>query len=175
VNFINQVRIVQGLLPFARRGSSLEPLVIFFAGGGSNSAPVGFSAYTTAKIALTKMTELLDAECPDVRFCIIGPGWVNTKIHEETLSNSATPDEVKQETIRRLASNDFVSMESVLEAVLWALAAPKVVVGGRNISVDRDPFRQQDFAIGLSRDPGLLKLRRSGNDYAWMGQHERSN
>ena len=168
VNFVNQARIVQGLLPSARMGGELQPIVIFFAGGGSNSAPVGFSAYILSKIALTKMTELLDAECPDVRFCIIGPGWVNTKIHDQTLASTRTPIDVKQETERRLSTNDFVDMAVVVDTVLWALGAPKVVVGGRNISVANDPIHQEGFETGLAADLGLLKLRRSGNDHAWM-------
>jgi NAD(P)-dependent dehydrogenase (short-subunit alcohol dehydrogenase family) len=168
VNFVNQVRIVQGLLPSARKDGDLQPIVIFFAGGGSNSAPVGFSAYTAAKIALTKMTELLDAEYPDVRFCIIGPGWVNTKIHDQALSNPRTPIDIRLETERRISANDFVSMADVVDTVLWALGAPKDVVGGRNISVAHDPIHQEEFATGLAADRDLLKLRRSGNDYPWM-------
>ena len=168
VNFVNQIRIVRGLLPSARTGGELQPIVIFFAGGGSNSAPVGFSAYTCAKVALTKMTEILDAEYPNIRFCIVGPGWVNTKIHEQSLSNPRTPIDIKQETERRLSSNDFVSMADVIDTVFWALSAPKDVVGGRNISVAHDPIHEVVFSEGLIADGDLLKLRRSGNDYAWM-------
>ena len=168
VNFLNQVRIVQGLLASARKGGGLQPIVIFFAGGGSNSAPVGFSAYTAAKIALTKMTELLDAEYPSVRFCIIGPGWVNTKIHDQALSNPLTPIDIRRETERRISTKDFVAMADVVGTVLWALGAPKDVVGGRNISVAHDPIHQEEFATGLAADHDLLKLRRSGNDYLWM-------
>ena len=31
------------------------------------------------------MCELLDAEVPDVKFVILGPGWVRTKIHDAVL------------------------------------------------------------------------------------------
>ena len=33
------------------------------------------------------MCELLDAEIHDTAFTILGPGWVNTKIHQSTLAN----------------------------------------------------------------------------------------
>ena len=169
VNFINQIKIVHGLLPQARKIRGLiEPIVIFFAGGGSNSAPTSFSAYTISKIALTKMTEILDAECPNIRFCIIGPGWVHTKIHNQALKNPNTPIEVREETERRLKTDDFVKTSEVVDAVLWSLSAPKDVIGGRNISVKHDPFRAAAFAAGLSKNADLLKLRRNGNDYAWM-------
>ena len=85
VNFTGQIRIIQELLPTRRVHPALEPLVLLFAGGGTNNATVNYSAYTISKIALIKMCELLDAEVPDTRFAILGPGWVKTKIHEATL------------------------------------------------------------------------------------------
>lgn len=38
-NFSGQMRVVHELLPSRRTGSSPEPCVLFFAGGGTNSAP----------------------------------------------------------------------------------------------------------------------------------------
>ena len=82
INFIAQLRLLHLLLSSRNVTHSLGPCVLFFAGGGSNSAPVNYSAYTVSKIALTKMTELLDAELSVTRFVIVGPGWVKTKIHK---------------------------------------------------------------------------------------------
>jgi len=168
INFVNQARLVQKLLSFASQHSDREPIVVFFAGGGTNSAPVGFSAYVLSKIALTKLTELLDAECPDIRFCIVGPGWVKTKIHDQVRNSSKAPFGIKEETERRLDVNDFITMDEVVKVIMWALAAPKSVIGGRNISVEHDPIHQKAFEIGLAADPDLLKLRRSGNNYSWL-------
>ena len=87
VNFTNQLRFLRGILPSRnRQKSTLGPSVIFFAGGGVNNAPILYSAYTVAKVAMVKMVELLAAEMLDVKFVIIGPGWVKTKIHNSVLS-----------------------------------------------------------------------------------------
>ena len=43
VNFINQLKIVHGLM---NHKSALQSSVLFFAGGGTNNATVGYSAYT---------------------------------------------------------------------------------------------------------------------------------
>jgi NAD(P)-dependent dehydrogenase (short-subunit alcohol dehydrogenase family) len=141
---------------------------MMFAGGGTNSAPESFSAYTVSKIALIKMVELLDAENPDFRFTILGPGWVRSKIHQETLNSPHTPKKTRDETMRRLECDDFIPLNKVVETIKWLLAAPKSVIGGRNFSAAHDPFQNEYFANRLLDDPDILKLRRFGNDYSWM-------
>jgi NAD(P)-dependent dehydrogenase (short-subunit alcohol dehydrogenase family) len=167
INAVNQLRFVHGLLGYANREAAPTPKCIFFAGGGTNSASPAFSAYVLSKIALIKATELLDAEMAHIAFTIIGPGWVRTDIHEETLSAILAPRAVIQETRRRLEADDFVEMSEVLAAVDWVLEQPKEVVGGRNFSVTGDPLGEPDFPGFLSAEPSLFKLRRWGNDAYW--------
>jgi NAD(P)-dependent dehydrogenase (short-subunit alcohol dehydrogenase family) len=171
VNVVNQLRFVHGLLGHANHGTALTPKCVFFAGGGTNSASPAFSAYVMSKIALIKATELLDAEIPNMAFTIVGPGWVRTDIHEETLSAALAPPAVIEETRRRLEADDFVDMSEVLAAVDWVLEQPKEVVGGRNFSVTGDPMGEPAFPGFLAADPSLFKLRRWGNDAYWT-RHE---
>ena len=58
------------------RNQKKLPTVIFFAGGGTNSANDYYSAYTLGKISLIKAVELLDHEIKDTKCAILGPGWV---------------------------------------------------------------------------------------------------
>ncbi len=146
VNFTHQMRILHGLLPFRRRDSHLGSCVLFFAGGGVNSAPVNSSAYTVSKIALIKMCELLDAEISDTRFVIVGPGWVDTKIHKTKPSGV-----------------DFTSMDKVLDCCDWVIDSPREIVGGRNFSVVSDEWGTRQLAETLIQQPDMYKLRRSGN------------
>jgi len=167
INLVHQLRFVHRLLGHAHTDSSTVPTCVFFAGGGTNSAPVAFSSYVLAKIALIKATELLDAEIPDIAFTIVGPGWVRTDIHQETLASDNAPSAVVEETRRRLAADDFVDMRDVVSTVDWLLAQPKEVVGGRNFSVAGDPIAEPGFADFLAADRSLFKLRRWGNDAYW--------
>ena len=75
VNLLSQLHFIHHLLKYRDRENPLGPCVLSFAGGGTNNATLRYSAYTISKIALIKMTELLDAEYDDVRFVIVGPGW----------------------------------------------------------------------------------------------------
>jgi len=161
LNFLSTMRVVHSLLPL--RACQNKPLVLLFSGAGTNSAPPSFSAYTVAKIALIKAIELLDVELPDVRFTIIGPGWVRTKIHQETLRSVDAVPEAASETTRRLENNDFNPLSRVVQCVSWAMNAPKDVVGGRNFSVVHDDWGTAALERQLRADVGAYKLRRARN------------
>lgn len=165
VNFINQIRIVHRLLPLGRKNPELEPCVLFIAGGGVNNATVNYSAYTISKIALIKMCELLHAEVPDTRFAIVGPGWVKTKIHEQTLRAGILAGDNLGRTKEKLKLDDFTSMDDVLDCIDWMASMPRQVIGGRNISVAHDAWGTDELQAALLGDPELYKLRRNGNDY----------
>jgi NAD(P)-dependent dehydrogenase (short-subunit alcohol dehydrogenase family) len=164
VNLISQMRILHDLLPSRRSDSPLGPCALFFAGGGTNDAPVNSSAYTVSKIALIKMCELLDAEIPDTRFVIVGPGWVRTKIHEATVAAGPRAGPAYQRTIDRLATDEFTPMDRVLECCDWLIDAPRPVIGGRNFSVVYDRWGDGELARKLVDHPDMYKLRRQGND-----------
>ena len=164
INFIAPMRVVRKLLPSRNITKRSAPTVLFFAGGGSNSAPNLFSAYTVSKIALTKMCELLDAEQDDTKFVIIGPGWVRTKIHETTLAAGEEIGLPHQMTVERLEKNQFVSMTRVVDCCDWAIHASKTAIGGRNISAEHVAWDNPQLENSLIKDSQIYKLRRKGNN-----------
>jgi len=170
VNFTSHLRIIHGLLPSRHLNSALGPCVLFFAGGGTNSAPVNYSAYTISKIALIKMCELLDAEISDTRFVIVGPGWVRTKIHKSTLRAGIRAGTNYQRTIEKLARDEFTSMELVLDCCDWLIDSPRELVSGRNFSVVFDKWGTKELEERLLQEPHMYKLRRYGND--WLVKDE---
>jgi NAD(P)-dependent dehydrogenase (short-subunit alcohol dehydrogenase family) len=165
VNFTAQMRIVHEFLPARNVNSQLGPCVLFFAGGGTNSAPVNYSAYIVSKIALIKMCELLDAEVPDTRFVIIGPGWVKTKIHKSTLKARLRAGANYKRTIEKLSGDEYTPMEKVIDCCDWAVNSQRAAVGGRNFSVVFDMWGTKKLEKKLLRETNMYKLRRYGNDW----------
>jgi NAD(P)-dependent dehydrogenase (short-subunit alcohol dehydrogenase family) len=165
VNFTSQIRIVHELLSSRNFNTDIGPCILFFAGGGTNNAPVNYSAYTVSKISLIKMCELLDAEIPDTRFVIVGPGWVKTKIHESTLKAGIRGDANYQLTIAKLASDECTPMEKVLDCCDWIIDSPHDLVSGRNFSVVFDMWGTEELAKKMAKEPNMYKLRRYGNDW----------
>ena len=164
VNLLEQLRILHELLPFKNNTLSLKPLVLFFAGGGTNNATSCYSAYTISKIASIKMMELLDAEIPDIRFSIMGPGWVKTKIHKATLNAKDKAGDNYLKTIEKLEGNECNPMERVLDCCDWMMTSPREVISGRNFSCVFDQWDNPELVKVLKEDGNIYKLRRFGND-----------
>ena len=162
-NFIGQVRFLSRVLPSRNLSQDHPPVVLMFAGGGTNSATTNYSAYTISKIACIKMCELLDAEVPDTIFTIVGPGWVDTKIHEATLRSAESAGRNYSKTLEMLDNNLCNPMTSVIECCEWIIHAPKEIIGGRNFSTVHDPWNS-DLSREVENDSNNFKLRRFGND-----------
>ena len=165
VNFINQIRLTHSFVNGLNRKNNDAPSIIFFAGGGTNNAVLNYSAYTISKIALIKMCELLDGEISHIKFTIIGPGWIKTKIHNETL-NAGEQCNVSNyaKTVERIKNNIWTSMSEVIDFVEWVIKQPKNVVGGRNFSVAYDDIHHMDFLETISNTSDMYKLRRFMNE-----------
>lgn len=169
LNFLNQMRLLHRLLP-NRTCATKEKSVLFFAGGGTNNAVTNYSAYTLSKIGLIKACELLDAEIGDVKFSIIGPGWVKTKIHNATLEcGEAWAGKNFEKTKQKLNSEECVLITDVIQSFEWVLSQSKKIVGGRNFSTVFDRWGSEELAKLLAQDENMYKLRRSKNDVLVKG------
>lgn len=159
-NSTSQLRVLHAVHDLRARSGMSK--VLFFAGGGTNGPFDHYSAYCLGKVALIKMTELLDSEYPDLQVSIIGTGWVNTKIHHQTLAAGGSAGLNFDTTRQFMASSKPTgsSLETVAECVDWCLSAPRKAVGGRNFSLVHDQWRQPQFIEELIANPNSYKLRR---------------
>jgi len=160
-NSTAQLRVLHAI--YGQRNRVALSKVIFFAGGGTNGSFDNYSAYCLGKLTLIKMTELLDSECPDLQVSIIGTGWVNTKIHQQTLvaGGAAGPNFEKTRQFMDSENGVGVSLETVAECLDWCLSSPRSAVGGRNFSLVHDQWRDPQFIGELIANPDSYKLRRA--------------
>jgi NAD(P)-dependent dehydrogenase (short-subunit alcohol dehydrogenase family) len=164
VNALAPLRFLREIHELRDRAGS--PAVAFFSGSGTNNAAPAYSAYSASKILLVKMCELLDAESADTSFFIIGPGMVRTKIHQQTLEEPEKSGRNYKKVADFLASGDpGTSHDDIYRCLLWCLAAGKAVIGGRNIALVHDEWRDGGSALAsaLKGDQDLYRLRRFGN------------
>lgn len=160
-NFFGQLRLLSGLRDLAQPDAS----VIFFTGGAPGGVLPRFSAYSVAKIGLTKMVEYLDEEDADVKYAIVGPGWVNTRIHQQTLNAGENAgDNLKRTRSFLLKGEQGTSFEDIYKCINWIVAKNKRQVGGRNFSVVWDAWGKREGSNELEsrmlQDENLFKLRR---------------
>lgn len=159
LNSTAQLRVLHGLWP--HREAEGEVHVMLLAGGGTNGPMTNYSAYCAAKIALIKMCELIDDEEAGVNAFIIGPGFVQTRIHDETLraGDAAGPG---LEKTRAFLSTPGTSHDDIYAHMTWCMTRGRAVSGGRNFSTVHDAWRDggEALAAGIARDPDALRLRR---------------
>ena len=164
LNFTNQMYLIREMIHKRSKKEKKINNIILWAGTGSNSAPKYYSAYTISKIAQTKMCELLDKEFDDIKVSIIGPGWVKTKIHKQTIEAGKTARENYDNTIARFETNRFNPMKDVVNCFNKIISLKKETAGGRNFSVQFDQWRKVDLIKILDNDKNMYKLRRDFND-----------
>ena len=165
VNSTAQLRVLHALYPYRRQNQVSH--VVFFAGGGTNSPFTNYSAYCVSKILLIKMCELLDDENMDLNVFIVGPGWVRTKIHKQTVDNPTDAGHSYERTIEFLESeNHGTSYEDIYNCINWCIAGGRDIAGGRNFSVAHDPWRRvgKQLIEQLRGDLNKFKLRRFRNE-----------
>lgn len=153
-------RVLQRLYPLRAAGGVVS--AAFFAGGGVNGPFRSYSAYAVSKLALIKMCELLDDEIPDLKCFILGAGYTATKLHQATYAAGSKAGANLKKT-RDFETTPGTSMDDIFACLEWCRSLDRDVIGGRNISVVHDKWREggHELAVALRANPNLFKLRRS--------------
>jgi len=161
VNYFGQLELLHAIHKF----HSPDATVAFFTGGAPNGVLDKYSSYSVAKIGLTKMVEYLDYEDSSAKYVIIGPGWVKTKIHEQTLNASDEAGKNLERTEEFIEKGgEGTPMIDIYNCINWLVSKPKDIVGGRNFAVVWDNWGvrsgSEKLIEQLSNDSDLYKLRR---------------
>jgi NAD(P)-dependent dehydrogenase (short-subunit alcohol dehydrogenase family) len=160
LNFINQVFLIRELLKSTKATPGRNRTFLTFAGSGTNSAPLNFSAYTLSKIALIKSMELLAAEYPDFAFVSLGTGWMNTPIHNQTIEAGSQAGDAYLETLRRINDQEFGEPVLLDNFIKWLNVQPRSSVTGRNFALQGDQWFEPDFLDSKIISTDSFKLRR---------------
>lgn len=162
LNSVGQLRLLHAAYPLRRRGALAK--VAFLVGGGINGPFRNYSAYCLGKVMLVKACELLHDEAPDIHAVAIGTGWIDTKIHRQTLQAGERAGDNYRRTTEFLASGERgTACADILACMDWCFGQPREATGGRNFSVVHDGWKEEGLAASLLRDGDKYKLRRSGN------------
>ena len=137
--------------------------VITFSGSGTNGPADNYSAYTIGKIALIKLTELIDSEYNDVKIATLGPGWYDSKLHSKTLNHKKMSGENYKKTVDniKITNNKEIS-DKIYEFIDWFISSKKELVSGRNFSLIHDAWNNKNLNKKLI-DKNIYKLRRNNN------------
>jgi len=162
INFLGPMKVLNKILRF-RNKKGLKK-VIFFSGSGTNDIQKKYSSYTISKIALIKATEQLNEEIQDVSFTILGPGWVNTKIHKSTVKYKIEVPINYKKYLKISKKNNTNEMVKIKNFLSWIIKSKKKITGGRNFSIMNDPINNKKLIKILETNNDYFKLRRFGNN-----------
>jgi NAD(P)-dependent dehydrogenase (short-subunit alcohol dehydrogenase family) len=157
VNLVGTMLALQFALPRLRATGGRA---VTFSGGGGTSPLPRYDAYAASKAAVVRLTENLAAG-GEIEINAIAPGFVATRMHEETLraGAEAAGENYYERTQEQLREGGFPAAEaSKLAAYLLSPDAGGIT--GRLISAQWDPWRDESFRARLRADPELGKLRR---------------
>lgn len=163
LNALEQLRLLHVIYP--HRLPEATAKLAFLVGGGISGPFPNYSAYCLGKLSLVKMCELLDAEYPDVHAVAIGTGWVNTKIHRQTLAAGQRAGSNLERTREFLEGRSGgTSIEDIFSCIEWCFANDRRLTGGRNFSVVHDAWK--------SNPTGLLEELRMNKDRFRLRRNE---
>lgn len=162
INFLGTVRMSQACLPFLLRSSRGK--IVNLSGGGAATPFPQYSAYATSKVAVVRFTENLALEYPNLDINCVAPGFVITRLHQQTLQ--AGPEKAGQafyENTRKQVESGGVAPEVAAELITFLLGSASNGLTGRFLSAPWDPWRSEEFLAQLRQEPHLATLRRIDN------------
>tara|TARA_B100000242_G_C43053524_1_gene492453 strand:+ start:3015 stop:4631 length:1617 start_codon:yes stop_codon:yes gene_type:complete len=159
LNFLSQIYLLQKLLNYKNKNLSK---VIFTSGGATNSDNENLSSYNLAKIGLIKLCELFNKEIKDTSFTCIGPGFIDTKIHNIVKKNSKK-FKVKYEEYKEKRLTNKFKPKDFSKKLNLIIKSNNNFFNGRNLSLQNDNI-DKDFIEILKFDKNIYKLRRDFNN-----------
>ncbi|MBV9003256.1 MAG: SDR family oxidoreductase [Solirubrobacterales bacterium] len=157
VNLIGTMLALHHALP---RLKATRGRAVTFSGGGGTSPLPRYDAYAASKAAVVRLTENVAATA-GVEVNCVAPGFVATRMHQETLR--AGPDvagaEYYERTRRQLAEGGLPATEAAA-LVCFLLSDDARGISGRLLSAQWDPWREDEFRARLRANKSLGTLRR---------------
>lgn len=166
INFLGTVAMCQALLPLISARPRRK--IVNFSGGGSTAPFPRYSAYAASKVAVVRFTENLAIEAADALLDVnaVAPGFVATRMHEETLRAGAAGAgaEYLASTEKQLASGG-VPPEKAAALTAWLLSPGSDGITGKLISAPWDPWTTPELQERLRTDKDFATLRRIDDKY----------
>lgn len=159
INFFSNIEIVKSIIGERKKKS----YIFFFSGSGSNGPSYELSAYCLSKILLIKSAELISEEYPDINCTTIGPGFIDTKIHNDlkTKKKKFNTAYKKYLFLKNKKINKLKDLQNIFELIQTCIKNSNLA-RGRNFSSKYDDWKN-NFSKYQKKLKKLdtFKLRRS--------------
>jgi 3-oxoacyl-[acyl-carrier protein] reductase len=157
INLLGTMFALRFALPALKRAGGRA---VTFSGGGGTAPLPRYDAYAASKAGVVRLTENV-ASTGEIEINSVAPGFVVTRMHEETLraGAEAAGEPYLERTREQIQSGGFPAARAA-ELVCFLLSESARGITGRLLSAQWDPWREPDFRDRLRSDPSLATLRR---------------
>jgi NAD(P)-dependent dehydrogenase (short-subunit alcohol dehydrogenase family) len=161
VNLMGTLLAIHHCLPAlcASRGA-----IVTFGGGGATAPLPRYDAYAASKAAVARLTENLAGDLHEsgVRINCVSPGFVATRMHEDTLAAGPQAAGVDYfERTKRELDSGGAPVGQAAELVCFLLGCEQdVQFTGKLISAQWDPWRDTAYRARLAENRDLATIRR---------------
>jgi short-subunit dehydrogenase len=138
INFFSNIELIKNILKNRKKKSH----IFFFSGSGSNGPSNELSAYCLSKILLIKSAELISEEYSDINCTAIGPGFIDTKIHNDLKKKKKKYNLAykKYLFLKNQSINRQKDLKNIFKLIKTCIKNPKLT-RGRNFSSKYDNWR----------------------------------
>jgi NAD(P)-dependent dehydrogenase (short-subunit alcohol dehydrogenase family) len=161
VNLMGTLLAIHHCLPVLRASRGA---IVLFSGGGATAPLPRYDAYAASKAAVVRLAENMadDLLQAGVRINCVAPGFVATRMHEDTLAAGAemVGADYYRRTRAQLESGGVPAAEAAELTCLLLEDETQIPFAGKLISAQWDPWRDAEYRRALARRSDLATLRR---------------
>lgn len=163
INFLGTVRMCRTFAPRLVADEHGKKKIVNFSGGGAASPFPNYSAYATSKVAVVRFTEnlSLELEGDGVQVNCIAPGFVVTRMHQETAAAGAgAAGDAFYEKTKKLVDEGGVPPDKAANLTAYLLSSASNGVTGKFLAAPWDAWDTPEFVERLKTEPNFCTLRR---------------
>ena len=134
--------------------------IVLLSGGGAAGPFPNYTAYATGKAGVVRLTETIAQElAPDIEVNCVAPGFVATRLHQQTLEAGELAGSFLEKTRAELARGGVpASVGAACAAFLVSDAARGIT--GKFVAAPYDGYRAWPEYLAELRDTDIFTLRR---------------
>ena len=135
--------------------------IALFSGGGASSPFPNYTAYASSKVAVVRFAETIAEELgPSIEVNCIGPGFVATRLHEQTLAAGERAGGEFLEKTKAALSSGGVSATVGAEAAAFLVSDAAAGITGKFVAAQYDDYRAWPSRLEALSGSELFTLRR---------------
>ena len=136
--------------------------IVLLSGGGATGPFPNYTAYASAKAGVARFAENLALEVArhGIRVNCLGPGFVATRMHQQTLAAGEAAGHDYLERTKADLARGGVPASLAAHAAVFLLSERASGISGRLLAVPWDDWKRWPDHLDDMRDPDLFSLRR---------------